>query len=90
MLRVEGLTKYFGGVAAVKEVGFNVPEGTIYALIGPNGAGKTTVFNLITGVLPPDRGSVSFRAQPWRTYVLIRWRLWGSPGLFKTCSCSTG
>ncbi len=64
MLRVEGLTKYFGGVAAVKEVGFNVPEGTIYALIGPNGAGKTTVFNLITGVLPPDRGSVSFREQP--------------------------
>lgn len=66
MLRVEGLTKYFGGVAAVKEVGFNVPEGTIYALIGPNGAGKTTVFNLITGVLPPDRGSVSFRGTaPW-------------------------
>ncbi|HHX95094.1 MAG TPA: ABC transporter ATP-binding protein [Clostridia bacterium] len=61
MLQVEGLTKYFGGVAAVDHVSFTVPEGSIYALIGPNGAGKTTVFNLITGVLPPDSGKISLK-----------------------------
>jgi len=63
MLTVDGLTKYFGGVAALKEVSFTVPEGTIHALIGPNGAGKTTVFNLITGVLPPDKGSITFEGR---------------------------
>lgn len=63
MLKVDGLTKYFGGVAAVKDVSFTVPNGTIYALIGPNGAGKTTVFNLITGVLAPDRGSITFEGR---------------------------
>ena len=61
MLQVEGLTKYFGGVAAVDHVSFTVPERSIYALIGPNGAGKTPVFNLITGVLPPDSGKISLK-----------------------------
>ncbi|SFG16367.1 branched-chain amino acid transport system ATP-binding protein [Desulfotomaculum arcticum] len=63
LLEVQGLTKYFGGVAAVKDVGFQVTEGTIYALIGPNGAGKTTVFNLITGMLQPDGGAINFLAK---------------------------
>ncbi|WP_027363900.1 ABC transporter ATP-binding protein [Desulfotruncus alcoholivorax] len=60
LLEVQGLTKHFGGVAAVRDVGFKVIEGTIFALIGPNGAGKTTVFNLITGMLQPDGGSINF------------------------------
>jgi branched-chain amino acid transport system ATP-binding protein len=60
LLEVQGLTKQFGGVAAVRDVGFQVAEGTIFALIGPNGAGKTTVFNLITGMLRPDAGSINF------------------------------
>jgi branched-chain amino acid transport system ATP-binding protein len=60
LLEVQGLTKQFGGVAAVRDVGFKVAEGTIFALIGPNGAGKTTVFNLITGMLRPDAGSINF------------------------------
>lgn len=63
MLQVQGLTKHFGGVAAVRDVSFKVPEGTIYALIGPNGAGKTTVFNLITGILKPECGSIEFEGQ---------------------------
>jgi len=58
MLRVEGLTKRFGGLVAVNDVSFTVPEGRVMSIVGPNGAGKTTLFNLITGVLPLDRGEV--------------------------------
>ncbi len=64
MLAVEGLTKRFGGVAAVDDCSFAVEEGTITALIGPNGSGKTTAFNLITGYLPADAGTVSVRRAP--------------------------
>lgn len=63
LLEVSGLTKYFGGVAAVNGVSFEVGEGEIFALIGPNGAGKTTVFNLITGMLEPDAGSAVFEGR---------------------------
>ncbi|MEM4521232.1 MAG: ATP-binding cassette domain-containing protein, partial [Candidatus Bathyarchaeia archaeon] len=61
MLAVEGLTKAFGGLVAVKNVSFSVNKGEILGLIGPNGAGKTTIFNLITGFLKPDSGSVTFK-----------------------------
>ncbi len=60
MLRVENLTKSFGGVTAVSGVGFEVAKGTIHAVIGPNGAGKTTLFNLITGIYTPSSGSIRF------------------------------
>jgi neutral amino acid transport system ATP-binding protein len=60
LLAVEGLTKRFGGVAAVADCSFAVEEGSVTALIGPNGSGKTTAFNLITGYLPADAGSVTF------------------------------
>ncbi len=60
VLQVEGLTKSFGGLKAVQDVGFEVREGQIKALIGPNGAGKTTIFNAITNVLRADAGSVLF------------------------------
>jgi len=63
VLRVEGLTKRFGGVDAVSEVSFAVPEGAIHAVIGPNGAGKTTLFNLITGVYAPSSGSIRLRGE---------------------------
>lgn len=61
MLEVAHLTKSFGGLRAVCDLCFGLEAGEILALIGPNGAGKTTVFNLITGVLSPDRGTVSFK-----------------------------
>jgi len=61
LLRVEGLTKYFHGLAAVQEVNFSIHLGEIVGLIGPNGAGKTTVFNLITGFLKPTQGKIIFR-----------------------------
>jgi branched-chain amino acid transport system ATP-binding protein len=58
MLRVEGVTKRFGGLVAVNDVSFSVPQGQVVSIVGPNGAGKTTLFNLITGVLPLDHGEV--------------------------------
>jgi len=60
LLSVQDLSKRFGGLQAVDNVSFVVPQGAIKALIGPNGAGKTTLFNLISGVLRPDSGSISF------------------------------
>jgi branched-chain amino acid transport system ATP-binding protein len=59
-LILEHVTKNFGGLRAVGDVGFTVKSGTIFGLIGPNGAGKTTVFNLITGVYKHDEGSIRF------------------------------
>jgi branched-chain amino acid transport system ATP-binding protein len=58
MLRVEGVTKRFGGLVAVNDVSFSVPPGQVMSIVGPNGAGKTTLFDLITGVLPLDHGEV--------------------------------
>jgi branched-chain amino acid transport system ATP-binding protein len=62
-LEARGLTKEFGGLAAVKSVDFAVRSGQIKALIGPNGAGKTTIFNLIGGVLAPTQGEVLFEGE---------------------------
>lgn len=61
ILEVKTLTKYFGGVAALKDVSFEVPEKHICGFIGPNGAGKTTLFSVITGAHKPTSGKVSFR-----------------------------
>jgi neutral amino acid transport system ATP-binding protein len=66
LLAVEGLTKSFGGVRALDECGFEVPEGSVSALIGPNGSGKTTAFNVITGYQPADAGSLTFRGRAVR------------------------
>jgi branched-chain amino acid transport system ATP-binding protein len=60
MLRVERLTKRFGGLIAVNNVSFTVAKGSVMAIVGPNGAGKTTTFNLITGIDSPDAGEVWF------------------------------
>lgn len=60
MLRVEHLSKAFGGLLAVDDVSLQVPKGGITALIGPNGAGKTTCFALISGFTPVDSGRVKF------------------------------
>ncbi|NYT84495.1 ABC transporter ATP-binding protein [Pollutimonas harenae] len=60
LLVIHGLTRRFGGLMALHDLGFSVQEGEIVGLIGPNGAGKTTAFNVITGTLPPSGGKVHF------------------------------
>jgi ABC-type branched-subunit amino acid transport system ATPase component/ABC-type branched-subunit amino acid transport system permease subunit len=57
-LRVQNISKSFGGVEALSDVSFDVRRGEVFALVGPNGAGKTTLFNIVSGVLPPTAGRV--------------------------------
>jgi branched-chain amino acid transport system ATP-binding protein len=63
LLKVDRLSKAFGGIQAVKDVSFELAEGEIVGLIGPNGAGKTTLVNLVTGVFPASGGSVLYRGE---------------------------
>ena len=61
LLEVRGLSKFFGGLAAVSELDFDIEEGEILGIIGPNGAGKSTVFGLISGTIPVTGGTLLFR-----------------------------
>jgi branched-chain amino acid transport system ATP-binding protein len=63
ILEGEGVTKYFGGLAAVSNVDFTVEQGEALGLIGPNGAGKTTLFNLISAALTPRSGTIRFKGK---------------------------
>jgi branched-chain amino acid transport system ATP-binding protein len=63
LLQIQGLTKLFGGLAAVRDLDFHVAKGEILGIIGPNGSGKTTLFNLVTGVHKPTRGKILFQGE---------------------------
>lgn len=63
LMEINGLHKSFGGLSAVLNFNFRLENNELVGLIGPNGAGKTTVFNLITGVYKPDKGSIEFNDQ---------------------------
>ena len=60
LLRLENITKSFGGLVAVDDVSMEIEHGELLAIVGPNGAGKTTLFNIISGVYLPDRGKITF------------------------------
>ena len=66
VLRVAGISKRFGGLQALSDVGITIGRGQVYGLIGPNGAGKTTFFNVITGLYTPDSGSFELAGKPYR------------------------
>ena len=63
VLEIKELTKFFGGLCAVKNFDLSLPRGALWGLIGPNGAGKTTVFNLITGLIALSSGEISFEEE---------------------------
>ena len=66
VLRVQGVSKRFGGLQALSDVGITIQRGQVYGLIGPNGAGKTTFFNVITGLYTPDGGSFELGGKPYK------------------------
>ncbi|MCA0317823.1 MAG: branched-chain amino acid ABC transporter ATP-binding protein/permease [Proteobacteria bacterium] len=63
LLTVTGVSKAYGGVKPARDVSFTLKTGHIHALIGPNGAGKTTMINMLSGIVPPDAGAISFRGE---------------------------
>ncbi|MFW6334354.1 MAG: ABC transporter ATP-binding protein [Desulfosalsimonas sp.] len=64
LLEINGVEKYFGGVRALADISFDLEQESITGIIGPNGAGKTTLFNLITGIIPADKGEIKFGGLP--------------------------
>ena len=66
VLKVAGISKRFGGLQALSDVGMTIERGQVYGLIGPNGAGKTTFFNVITGLYTPDSGSFELAGKPYQ------------------------
>ena len=75
LLSVEHLTKYFAGLAALKDVSFEVEEGQICGLIGPNGAGKTTIFSIIAGSVSTSSGTITYSGKDvtrWKSFQAVR------------------
>jgi ABC-2 type transport system ATP-binding protein len=70
MLEAKGLTKYYGGIAAVRDVSFTVPRGKVLGYLGPNGSGKSTTVKMLTGLLEPTRGTLYFDGTPVRDRML--------------------
>ena len=66
VLNVSGISKRFGGLQALSDVGMQIERGQVYGLIGPNGAGKTTFFNVITGLYTPDSGQFELAGKPYQ------------------------
>jgi branched-chain amino acid transport system ATP-binding protein len=75
LLSVDRLSKYYAGLAALKDVSFQVAEGQICGLIGPNGAGKTTLFSIIAGSVAATSGTISFQGRDitdWKSFQAVR------------------
>jgi branched-chain amino acid transport system ATP-binding protein len=75
LLSIKAMSHFFGGLKAVSNFNYDIPEGVIYGLIGPNGSGKTTIFNLVTSIYTPTEGKVFFRDKDItgdRTYKIVQ------------------
>jgi branched-chain amino acid transport system ATP-binding protein len=72
LLEVDGVTKRFGGLTAVKSASFTLQKGELTGILGPNGAGKTTLFNILTGFMAPTTGSIAFNGEPLRQLAPYR------------------
>jgi branched-chain amino acid transport system ATP-binding protein len=79
VLNAINVTKRFGGLVAVHDIDFSIPEGSIVSLIGPNGAGKTTFFNIIAGIYDPSAGAIEFHGE---TMIARSRRAWLEPFLW--------
>ena len=89
VLVATNVSKLFGGLVAVNDVDFSVPEKAIVSLIGPNGAGKTTFFNCMTGLYKPTTGTVTFDGQGHHGQARRTWSPRpASPARSRTSSCS--
>src|SRR5205809_7238040 len=90
ILTAHGVTKIFGGLVAVDDVSFAIPERSIVSIIGPNGAGKTTFFNMLTGLYRPTFGTIAFeerditRARPDQIVAMGMARTFQNIRLFAT------
>ena len=85
LLEVSGLNKHFGGLHAVRNVSFSIAPGEIVGILGPNGAGKTTLYNLLTGFIPPDSGSIVFKGRSLRGLAPYRIAGLGISRTFQLC-----
>jgi len=85
LLEVSDLNKHFGGLQAVKNVSFSIASGEIVGILGPNGAGKTTLYNLLTGFIPYDSGSVVFKGRNLRGLAPYRIAGLGISRTFQLC-----
>jgi branched-chain amino acid transport system ATP-binding protein len=85
VLEVSGLNKHFGGLHAVRNVSFSIAPGEIVGILGPNGAGKTTLYNLLTGFIPPDSGSIIFNGRDLRGLAPYRIAGLGISRTFQLC-----
>ncbi len=84
ILEVQGLTKEFGGIKAVKDVNLSVRKDSITGIIGPNGAGKTTFFNLLTGIYTPSSGKIIYHLKDTVTGKSIQPQKMPSHGIART------
>ena len=85
LLEVSGISKHFGGLHAVRDVSFSVAPAEVVGILGPNGAGKTTLYNLLTGFIPPDSGSILFKGRELRGMAPYRIAGMGISRTFQLC-----